>query len=289
VKSTARLLLAVTSLAGFNLEANAEITLGTAGQFAVLGGSTVTNTGATIISGGDVGVSPGSAITGMFAVDAGPGIILAPFTTHTGADAVAVQAHNDLITAYNAAQALPFLPVNNLSGQGLGGLTLLPGVYHFNTSASLAGTLTLDNMGDPNAEFVFQIGTTLTTASNASVVTINGGSAPGGNVFWQVGTSATLGTNTAFQGHILADQSITLTSGTSILGGSALATNAAVTLDTNNIINRVTTIPEPATTTFVLFSWALLGIRRSRGGASTFLPGANMNRNAICSEGPWIA
>jgi len=266
MKCTALFVLAITSLAGFNLHANAGVTLGTAGNFAVLGGSTVTNTGATIISGGDVGVSPGTAITGFFSVDAGPGIISAPFTTHTGADAVAVQAHNDLITAYNAAQALPFLPANNLTGQGLGGRTLLPGIYHFNTSASLAGTLTLDNMGDPNAEFVFQIGTTLTTGSNSSVVTINGGSAPGGNVFWQVGTSATLGTNTAFQGHILAAQSITLTTGASILGGSALANNAAVTLDTNNVVNRVTAIPEPATITLVLFSGALLGFRRSHGG-----------------------
>ena len=270
MKCRTSLLLAIVSLTSLPVQAKANIMLGTAGNFAVLGGSTVTNTGATIISGGDVGVSPGTAITGFFTVDAGPGIITAPFTTHTGADAVAVQAHNDLITAYNAAQVLPFLPANNLSGQGLGGLTLLPGVYHFNTSASLAGTLTLNNMGDPNAEFVFQIATTLTTASNSSVVTINGGSGPGRSVFWQVGTSATLGTNTAFQGHILADQSITLTTGASILGGSALANNAAVTLDTNNIINRVTTVPEPATVTLALFSGALLGLRR-RGGIN-FLP-----------------
>ena len=258
-------LLATTAFTGFSSQANAAVMLASAGDFAVLGGSTVTNTGVTVISGGDVGVSPGTAITGFFAVDGGPGIITAPFTTHTGADAVAVQAHNDLISAYNAAQALPFLPANNLSGQDLGGLTLLPGVYRFNTSAFLTGTLTLDNMGDPNAEFVFQIGSTLITASNSSVVTINDNLIPECNVFWQVGTSATLGTNTAFQGHILADQSITLTTGASILEGSALAINAAVTLDTNRITNCV--IPEPAAMNLVLIGGALLGIRRSCGGA----------------------
>jgi Ice-binding-like len=228
------IVLALT-LAGFATQARASITLGTAGNFAVLSGSTVTNTGATVIRGGDVGVSPGTAITGFLAVDAGPGTITAPFTTHTGADAVAVQAHNDLIIAYNAAQALPFLPANNLSGQVLGGLApLLPGVYHFNTSASLSGALILSSLGDPNAQFVFQIGTTLTTASNSSVT------ADGGSVFWQVGTSATLGTFTKFQGHILADQSITLTTGASFLGGSALAINAAVTLDTNSFVPKPT-------------------------------------------------
>jgi adhesin HecA-like repeat protein len=243
MKCKALLLLAIVSLTAFPLQAKADVVLGTAGNFAVLGGSTVTNTGATLISGGDVGVSPGTAITGFLAIDSGPGIIMAPFTTHTGADAVAVLAHNDLITAFNASQALPFLPANNLSGQGLGGLTLLPGVYHFNTSASLSGTLSLDKMGDPNAEFVFQIGTTLTTASNSSVITINGGLQPGSSVFWQVGTSATLGTNTAFQGHILADQSITLTTGASILNGSALAAHAGVTLDTNRVTNPGTALP----------------------------------------------
>ena len=153
-----------------------------------------------------------------------------------------------------------------LTGQDLGGLTLSPGVYFFATSAQLTGTLTLDNLGDPLAEFVFQIGTTLTTASNSSVVTINGGALPGSTVFWQVGSSATLGTNTAFEGHILALTSITLTTGATILDGSALARNGAVTLDTNTIINAV---PEPATLTLALLGGALLGVpavtRRCRG------------------------
>src|SRR6185312_12950077 len=125
--------------------------------------------------GGDVGVSPGTALTGFT-----PGIIVPPYTIHAG-DAVAMQAQNDLSIAYNAAAALT--PTQNLTGQDLGGLTLLPGVYFFSSSAQLTGTLTLNNLGDPNALFVFQIGSTLTTASNSSVVSINGGSIPGSNVF----------------------------------------------------------------------------------------------------------
>jgi type VI secretion system secreted protein VgrG len=221
------ILLAITLLAVIPPPAKAAIILGSAGNFAVLAGSTVTNTGPSIINGGNVGVSPGTAITGFFTVDGGPGTIVPPYTTHS-ADAVALQAQNDLTTAYNAAVALA--PTQNLTGQDLGGLILLPGVYFFSSSAQLTGTLTLNDEGDPNAQFVFQIGSTLTTANNSSVVTINGGSMPGSTVFWQVGSSATLGTGTAFEGHVLALTSITLDTGASLLNGSALAINGAVSL-----------------------------------------------------------
>ena len=191
----------------------------------VLGASTVTNTGATAIVG-DVGVCPGSAITGF-----PPGVITGG-ALHAG-DAVASQAHTDLVTAYGviAGEASP--PANDLTGQDLGGLTLTPGVYHFDTSAPLTGILTLDAQGNPNARFDFQIGTTLITASNSAVQLING--AQSDNVYFQVGSSATLGTNTAFEGNILADQSITLTTGASMLDGRALALVGAVTMDTNQI------------------------------------------------------
>ena len=133
--------------------------LGTAQSFAVLGGSTVTNTGPTIITG-DLGVSPGTAVTGF-----PPGIVTGG-TIHA-ADAVALQAQSDTTTAYNdlAGQACTI----DLTGQDLGGLTLVPGVYCFSSSAQLTGALTLDAEGDPNAVWVFQIGSTLTTASNSSV------------------------------------------------------------------------------------------------------------------------
>jgi hypothetical protein len=275
MRRKALLLLAITALAGFPLQAKADfIDLGTAGNFAVLAGQTVTNTGPSVIGGGDVGVNPGTAITGFFTVDGGPGTITPPYTTHA-ADGVALNAQNDLTTAYNAAAGLAF--TQNLTGQDLGGKTLTPGVYFFSSSAQLTGTLTLNAQGDPNALFVFQIGSTLTTASNSSVVTINPGlgETPGCDVFWQVGSSATLGTTTAFEGHILALTSITLNNKATILG-SALARNASVTLDSNTITNSicengvsVQPVPEPATTTLVLFGGALLGLtalgKRLRG------------------------
>lgn len=193
-------------------------------SFGVLAGSTVTNTGSTVING-NVGVSPGTAITGF-----PPGVVTAPYTIHQN-DAVAAQAQSDLTTAYNVLAARP--TTVDLTGLDLGGRTLGPGVYNFNTSAQLTGILTLDGGGDPNAVFVFNIGSTLTTASASSVVLI--GSAKAGNVFFRVGSSATLGTSTAFQGKILALTSITLNTSATIDCGAALARNGAVTLDTNVI------------------------------------------------------
>ena len=259
-------LLTIPALALFPLPTLAALTLGTAGDFAVLAGSTVSITGPTAISGGHVGVNPGSSITGYPLVTMEPS-----YTLHLG-DALALQAQNDLTTAYNAAAGLAF--TQSLTGQDLGGLTLLPGVYFFSSSAQLTGILTLNNMGDPNAEFVFQIVSALTTASNSSVITINGGLTPGSSVFWQVGSSATLGTETAFKGHILALSSITLNTGATIYDGSALARNGAVTLDTNTIANNASTVPEPATLSLALLGGAMLLFRRPRSGMKSPQPGS---------------
>ena len=195
--------------------------LGKAGNFAVLGSSTVTNTGATNVTG-DLGVSPGSAVTGF-----PPGTISG--TIH-GDDAVAVQAQQDASVAYTniAGQSC----TDNLTGQDLGGKTLTPGVYCFDTTAQLTGTLTLDGQGNPNSVFIFQIGSTLTTASNASVVFSNEANAYNG--FWQVGSSATLGVDTSFAGNVLAYASITTTTGV-VTSGGLYALNGAVTLDTNTL------------------------------------------------------
>jgi hypothetical protein len=201
--------------------ANAAL-LGAAQSFAVLGATTVTNTGATAIFG-DLGVSPGSAITGF-----PPGVVTGG-SIHAG-DASATQAHADLATAYTVVSGE--VATTDLTGD-LGGLTLTPGVYRFATAAALTGTLTLDAQNNPDAEFTILIGTTLITASNSSVQFING--TRGDNVFFQVGSSATLGSNTAFAGNILANTSVTLTTGASITDGRALAVNAAVTLDTNSV------------------------------------------------------
>jgi len=235
-----KLLVGLLVITAFSFTADASISfvnLGTADQFAVLAATTVTNSGLTLISG-DLGVWSGTSITGFL-----PGIVTNG-TIHS-ADAVAQQAQADLTTGYNFAAGLACQTV--LTGQNLGGLTLTPGSYCFTSSAQLTGVLTLDGLGDPNAVFVFQIGSTLTTASASQVLLTNGTS--GFDVFWQVGSSATLGTTTAFQGNILALASITLNTGASIGCGSALARTGAVTLDTNVIsaCDAPTGVPEPAT------------------------------------------
>ena len=206
--------------------------LGSAQSFAVLGASTVTNTGSTTIYG-DLGLYPGTSITGL-------GSISLTGAVHQ-TDAVAQQAQIDSLAAYNFLAALPF--TGNLTGQDLGTVgTLVPGVYHFDTTAQLTGTLTLDFASNPDGNYVFQIGTALTTASSSVVDVINGSSL--GGVYWLMGVtggsgtgSATLGTGTMFAGNILALDSITMNTTAEILCGRAIALNAAVTMDTNTISN----------------------------------------------------
>lgn len=203
--------------------------LGSAAEFAVLGAATVTNTGATTVSG-DIGVYPGTAIAGL-------GSIVHSGQVHA-TDAVAQAAQADALGAFNSLrdQSLTF----NLSGQNLGNRTLTPGVYRFDTSADLAGVLNLDALGDPNAMFVFQVGSTLTTASASVVNVLNAGGNTG--IFFQVGSSATLGSGSVFAGNILADQSVTLNT-SAMLCGRALALNATVTMDSNTVFNDCSGVP----------------------------------------------
>jgi type VI secretion system secreted protein VgrG len=201
--------------------------LGAAQQFAVLGAQSVTNTNATTLHG-DLGVAPGSAITGA------GGITFASGGVMHQTDAVAAQAQSDASSAYNRLEALT--GGIDLSGQDLGSVgRLTAGIYRFSTSAALTGAMTLDFANDPGGVIVFQIGSTLTTASNSVVNVINGTSSNG--IYFQVGSSATLGAGAVFAGNILAQQSVTFASASSIACGRALALTASVTMIGNTVSN----------------------------------------------------
>jgi hypothetical protein len=201
--------------------------LGAAESFAALAGTAITATGPAVISG-NIGVSPGSAVTGF------PPAVVVNGQIYTGVGSLAGPAQSSALIAYNNLAGQPC--GTNLTGVILGqtpGFTSLPpGVYCFDTSAQLNATLTLNDGGDPNAIFIFQIGTTLTTASSSQVVMSSGGR--GKNVYWQVGTSATIGTSTTFRGNIIANTSITLTTSASTTG-RVFALNGAATIDSTSV------------------------------------------------------
>jgi hypothetical protein len=201
------------------------------GNVAVLANATVTNTGPTVLIG-DLDLYPGTSITGFL-----PGTVMTPNTMHP-TDAVAQQAQADLTSAYNDAASRSGATVlaNNMGGQ-----TLSPGIYRNASFLTISPAgLTLSGNGDPNAVFIFQIGSALTLNSGGRITLVNGAQAS--NVFWQVGSSATLGTYSAFAGSLLVNTSITLTTGAT-LEGRALARTGAVTLDSNTVITPPLSCP----------------------------------------------
>src|SRR3954468_10495890 len=209
------------------------VPLGSAANFAVLAGSTVTSTGATVVNG-DLGVSAGSAVTGF-----PPGVVNG--TVHA-ADPVAAQAQLDLTTAYNDAAGRSTAPVS-ISGN-LGGLTLSPGLYKSSSSLEISsGDLTLDAGGNANAVFIFQMASTFVMTSGRQVILAGGANAT--NIYWQVGSSATIGTTAVMKGNILADQSIALQTGAT-LEGRALARIGAVTMDSNTVTLPGGSVTPPA-------------------------------------------
>lgn len=214
-----------------SVSALTSINQGTTIDFAILSGSTITNTGSSTVNG-DIGLYPGTSFTNPEGITLTGEIYLT--------DAVANTAKNDLTTVYNQVSGLS--PVTRIASQ-LGGQTLLPGVYDSaDGTFQITGTVYLDAAGDPNAVFVFKAASTLITATDSTVSLIN--DAEHCNVFWKVGSSATFGTNSYFVGHVYALTSITATTGAEI-DGQLLAMNGAVTLDTNTITNVIC----PANTT----------------------------------------
>lgn len=195
--------------------------IGASGNFYVLASSTITNTGASAIAE-DIGVSPGTSITGF-----PPGLLGG--STHSN-DAAAIQAQVDLTAAYNDLDGRT--PDTDLTGQNLGGMTLSPGIYNFDTTAALTGVLFLDAADDVDAQWIFQIGSTLTTAAGSIAMLLNGGNKD--NVAWQVGTSMTTGAGSKFVGNVLANVSITMGASAHI-DGRLLARTGAVTLSLNSV------------------------------------------------------
>ena len=219
--------LAMLASSTASLAQQAPVGLGTADSFAVLAGTTITNTGPTTITG-DVGLHPNDSVTGFDDVTLSGELHLA--------DAVAEQAKVDLVTAYDDAAGRT--PVTTVATE-LGGETLVGGVYDSaDGTFGITGTLTLDAEGDPDTVWVFQAASTLITATDSDFDLINGADAC--NVYWQVGSSATLGTGSEFVGTIMALDSITLTTEATV-EGRVLARNGAVTLDTNTITNEACT------------------------------------------------
>lgn len=215
------LLLAMVAIPTTSVVAQPRVKVGTTYNFAVLAGTTITNTGTTSIDG-SVGLFPGTAFTGQESATVNGDKQLAK--------AAALKAKNDLITAYDDADER--VNVTRIPTE-LGGTTLTPGTYDSASGTfEITGNLTLDAQGDPNAVFIFKTASTLVTASGSSVTPIH--SSQTCQAFWKVGSSATLGTNSSIVGHIVALTSITANTGAKVRG-QLLARNGAVTLDTNTI------------------------------------------------------
>jgi hypothetical protein len=213
------------SVPSTNPSASFPCALNSTSTFSTLAGSTITNTGATVLNG-DLGLSPGTAVTGF-----PPGVITG--SRHV-ADATAATAKNDLTTLYTCLAAQPCgttlgtadLAGTTLTSAGVGAVN----VYCSGSSLLNSGVLTLS--GDATSVFIFQAGSTLTLNPNATIVLTGGMTAA--NVFWQVGSSATLNTSSVFKGTIAALSSITMNTGATV-SGRTLARNAAVSYDTNTV------------------------------------------------------
>jgi len=228
----------------FSCAANGQaVSLGEAGNFAIVSSQGVTNSGFSIVNG-NIALSPIPTITGFSNAIPASGDGFVNGVVHYN-DAVAMLAQSDALTAYNTLAGTAYIPANNLTGLDLGGMTLAPGVYHFETSAQLTGTMTLATGSNANAVYIFQVGSTLTTATGSSLVMTGDGAGLTPNIFWQVGSSATLNTGTLFSGNILALASVSFGTGSQLAIGRALALTGAVTLLNNTVTAPVLALAAP--------------------------------------------
>ncbi|MFG1652971.1 ice-binding family protein [Micromonospora sp. NPDC049275] len=249
------------------------VPLGTAENFAVLAGTTVTNTGLSMITG-DVGVSPGTAVTGL-----PPGQVNG--TIHSN-DGPAVQAKSDLAIAYNDAASRT---TTDVVSSELGGTTKTTGVYgSAGGTFTIGGDLTLDAEGDPNAVFIFKTVSTLITGASSTVNLTNG--AQSCNVFWQVGSSVTLGADSLFRGNLLTFTSITVGAALEV-DGRAMAINGAVTMDTDTITKS--TCAEPGELSISAPETATLSSAGLGGVASGNLGPVTVTDERLLSAPTWTA
>lgn len=224
--------------------AQSAVDLGTAGSYGVLAGTSITNTGSSVING-NLGVSPGATVTGIFGVDGGPGVVNGTINL---ANSAAAQAQSDLTLAYNAAAAEA--ATSSAGTFVFADATLTPGVYNAGSTIDISGTLTLNGENEVDPIFVFQAGSTLSTGADSQILLTNGAQAK--DIFWQVGSSATfLGGSSVFEGTVLALTSITVDAGSSV-DGDLLARTGTVTLSNDT----VTAIPETPFTSLWLAGFA---------------------------------
>jgi hypothetical protein len=256
---------------GLGREVQAQFDLGTASSFSVIASSAITNTGFTIIDG-QIAIFPNNAssVTGF-----PPGTVIA-------GSYVSRRTKEDARAAYVAARSL--YPTKDVTGQDLGGQLLTPGTYFASSSVGITGALILDRKNVKDAQFVFQIGSTLKTAKSSSLVLINGAQAS--NVVWQIGSSATLGIGTASQGNIITQDSITLVTGTTVNSG-LYALTGAITLDTNRITAPQRFSQEPTRTNPTSTFASPVSQTTSRvvtGGSRTLIPTTGTSINDITTS-----
>jgi hypothetical protein len=269
------LMLALPNTASAAVLAN--VPMGTAAHYSVLAGTTVTNTGASVLHE-SLGVSPGTSITGFNSTFPSNGSVVPPAVIDNNNGASALGEFH-LGAAYtNATRTATATKPADLTGLTLGG-----GVY--NASAygplSVTGTLTLDGANNPNTVFIFTTDSLLTIGAGSHINVIRG--AQECNIYWRVGSSATLHAGAEFRGNILAQTAITLDANVTV-HGRALAQTAAVTLISDTFL-APTCATVLATTTTAAPATTAPGSSTTSPGSTVPAPGAGATTTTVAGGG----